>query len=176
MTWNTLIEEMNLEEIPFANDKLSYLDTHRIEVGESQVGTVDLSRVIGTTHPDYCGMTWGQLKPIPGTSQGDFINNIDVALQPLKRAVGNVQSLEQNPEYYFSSENKEHWSFYKINDDYYITAGNNRTIIGRMFLHLNSQEPLIHGVKITPAEFREEPAAEPEEVSVVSRLRAWFKI
>ncbi|WP_444907040.1 hypothetical protein ACJJIR_01330 [Microbulbifer sp. SSSA008] len=175
MTWNTLIEEMNLEEIPFANDELSYLDTQSIEVGECKVGAVDLTRVIGTTHPDYQGKTWGQLKPIPGTSKGDFMNNRNVAFQPLKRAIGNVQSLERNPEYYFSRENKEHWSFYKINDDYYISAGNNRTIIGRMFLHLNSQEPLIHGVEITPAKFRKEPVREPEKVSVISRLSAWFK-
>lgn len=167
---------MNLEETPFANDVLLYLDTQSIEVGESQMGSVDLSRVIGTTHQDYYGKTWWQLKPVLGTSSGDFINNRDVAFQPLKRAVGNIQSLERNPGYYFSSEQKEHWLFYKINDEYYISSGNNRTIIGRMFLHLNSQQPIIHGVKIIPAEFHKMPVAEPAKVSLISRLYAWFTI
>lgn len=175
MTWKTLIEEMTLEEIPFANDILLYLDTQSIEVGESQMGSVDLSRVIGTTHQDYCGKTWWQLKPVPGTSRCDFINNRDVAFQPLKRAIANINKLERNPEYYFSREQKEYWSFYKINDDYYISSGNNRTIIGRVFLHLNSQQPMIHGVKITPAKFRKEPVAETKKVSLISRLYKWFK-
>ncbi|MGO1500382.1 MAG: hypothetical protein ACTHWH_03745 [Marinobacter sp.] len=92
MSWNTFLEEMDLEAVPFSDDALSYLDTRSIDVEEPHVGSVDLSRVVGTTHPDYCGKTWGQLKPVPGTSEGDFINNWDVAFQGLKRAVGNVHS------------------------------------------------------------------------------------
>ncbi|AQU82653.1 MULTISPECIES: hypothetical protein [unclassified Halomonas] len=175
MSWNTLLEEMDLETVPFSDNTLSYLDKRNIDVGEPQVGSVDLSKVVGTTHPDYCDKTWGELKPIPGTSEGDFINNRDVAFQGLKRAVVNIQSLERNPDYYFSDEEKEHWSFYQIGDEYYISTGNNRTVIGRLFLHLNEQEEVVHGVRVTPAEFKKEPEVESEHLGLISRLMAWFR-
>ena len=175
VSWNTLLEEMDLEAVPFSDDVLLYLDARSIHVGEPQVSSVDLSKVVGTTHPDYCGKTWGQLKPVPGTSEGDFINNRDVAFQGLKRAVGNIQCLERNPEYYFSDEEKDHWSFYQIGDEYYISSGNNRTVIGRLFLHLNGQKEVVHGVVVTPAEYKTEPEVEPERIGLISRLMAWFR-
>ncbi|UTD55726.1 hypothetical protein [Halomonas sp. MS1] len=175
MSWNTFLEEMDLETVPFSDNTLSYLDRRSIDVGEPQVGSVDLSKVVGTTHPDYCGKTWGQLKPIPGTSGADFMNNRDVAFQGLKRAFGNVQSLERNPDYYFSYEEKDHWSFYQIGSEYYISSGNNRTVIGRLFLHLNGQEEVVHGVRVTPAEFKKEPEVEPVHLGFISRLMAWLR-
>ncbi len=68
----TLIEEMDVNDIPFFNDTLLYLDTQTIEVEKTRIGSVDLSRVVGTTHPDYHGKRWGQLKPIKGTSKGEL--------------------------------------------------------------------------------------------------------
>lgn len=175
MSWNTFLEGIDLEKMPFSDDVLSYLDTHSIDVGEPQVGSVDLSKVVGTTHPDYCGKTWGQLKPVLGTSEGDFINNRAVAFQGLKRAVGNVRALERNPNYYFSDEKKDHWSFYQIGDEYYISSGNNRTVIGRLFLHLNCREQVVHGVVITAAQFKKEPEIERESLSLIHRFVAWFR-
>lgn len=52
MSWNTLLEEMDLEALPFSDDVLLYLDARSIHVGEPQVSSVDLSKVVGTTHPD----------------------------------------------------------------------------------------------------------------------------
>jgi hypothetical protein len=152
---NTRIEDIDLQDLPFATDILNELDTQKIEVGTPSVGSVNLSKVVGTTHPDYFGKAWGELKPIPGTLGRDFVNNVQLNCPPLKRAYGNVKELDSNPQYYLNSEDKYHWSFYEIDGDYYISSGNNRTIIGRLFLHLNDREPIIHGVKVTPAKFKE---------------------
>jgi len=176
VSWNTFLEGVDLETVPFSDDVLSYLDARSIDVGDPQVGSVDLSKVVGTTHRDYCGKTWGQLKPVPGTSEADFISNRDVAFQGLKRAVGNIQSLERNPDYYVSDEEKDHWSFYQVGDEYYISSGNNRTVIGRLFLHLNGRKEIVHGVVVTPAELKKESEVEPEHLSLISRLIAWFRI
>ncbi|WHI45954.1 hypothetical protein ACJJIW_11660 [Microbulbifer sp. JMSA004] len=175
MAWNTFIEEISLENIPFSNDVLLFLERGKINVGEPKRGSVDLSKVVGTTHPDYCGKTWGQLKPIPGTSDGDFMNNREVALQGLKRAIVNVKALEKNPSYYFDDNEKTHWSFYQIDDKYYISSGNHRTVIGRLFLHLNNQEQLVHGVTITPAEFKKKSEIDHNSPSLISRFIAWIR-
>ena len=130
---NTRIEDIDLQDLPFATDILNELDTQKIEVGTPSVGSVNLSKVVGR----------------------DFVNNVQLNCQPLKHAYGNVKELDSNPQYYLNSEDKYHWSFYEIDGDYYISSGNNRTIIGRLFLHLNDREPIIHGVKVTPAKFKE---------------------
>lgn len=77
-----------------------------------------------------------------------------VGYQPLKRAVVNVQALEQCPSYYLSTDVKEHWSFYRIDGDYYIAEGNNRTVVGRYFLFANGLPPVVHGVAIADAVFQ----------------------
>ncbi|MGB0893582.1 MAG: hypothetical protein ACPGUD_04185 [Parashewanella sp.] len=60
--FNTLIEDINLEDLPFSTDLLSELNVQKIKVGASYIGSVNLSKVVGTTHPDYCEKTWGELK------------------------------------------------------------------------------------------------------------------
>ncbi|MFJ5454475.1 hypothetical protein HP572_21590 [Pectobacterium sp. PL64] len=151
MTLKTCIEEMDLSTLSFANDILRYLDEQEISLIEpAKISSVDLSKVVGTTHINYRGKTWGELKPVIGTSEGD-ISNIEVACQPLKRAVTNIYALEKKPEYYLTMEEKDDWSFIELNGEFYISEGNNRTVIGRFFLHLNDKPPIIHGVKVTTA-------------------------
>ncbi|MDY4348325.1 hypothetical protein [Pectobacterium brasiliense] len=151
MTLKTCIEEMDLSTISFANDTWRYLDKQEISlIGPTKISHVDLSKVVGTTHVNYRGKTWGELKPVIGTSEGDIFNT-EVACQPLARAVTNIHALEKKPEYYLTIEEKDSWSFIELNGEFYISEGNNRTVIGRFFLHLNQKPPIIHGVKVTTA-------------------------
>ncbi len=173
--WNTLVEVMDESNTPFFNDVLAYLDTKNISTVGSTYGCVDLSKVVGTTHSNYCEKTWGELKPVVGTSRGDIINDTNVVYQNLKRAVGNVKDLERNPDYYFSQEEKDHWSFYEIDGEYYIAEGNNRTVIGRFFLTLNHQTPVVHGVRIMQATYSTKTVAEQKKKGVVSSVFSWLK-
>ncbi len=56
----------------------------------------------------------GAVKAYKRYIERGVINNSDVESQLLKRAVGNVQDLEINPDYYFSNDKKDYWSFYEI--------------------------------------------------------------
>lgn len=145
---NTFIEDMESKDVPFFNDKLQYINTSKVIAIKQSIEDVNLSKVIGTSHPSYHGKTWGQLKPVPGSSSGDIFDP-EIAGQPLKRAVTLIHALEKNPEYYTDDSIKDEWSFYKLNDDYYIVEGNNRTVIARFFLHLNNIKPIIRNVKVT---------------------------
>ena len=140
MTWNTNIKEINLNEVPFSNDKLEFLNTSDIEIGEQYIGSVDLSLVVGTDHLDYAEKTQ------------------KVVFQNLKRATRNIVDLKKSPEYYFKQVKKKDWSFYKIDEQYFISKGNHRTVIGRFFFYLTSQKPVIHGVSITEAKLKAKAA------------------
>lgn len=176
MTWKTRIEDINLDTLPFANDILLYLDDTQISVtGPARFASVDLSKVVGTTHIDYAGRSWGQLKPIEGTSKGDFVNNMKISCQQLKRAIANVRCLESNPEYYFSTCEKDYWSFYEIEGNFYISQGNHRTVIGRFFLHYNDKEQIVHGVKVTTAAKKNDFQEAQNRPDIVSRIFRWVK-
>lgn len=151
----TRIEDLCLDAVPFAKDRLRRLSPGSIRELDRVVGTVDLSRVVGTMHSNYANRSWGDLKPVPGSLAGNIITDAAVAFQPLERATANVQALELNPDYYLSTDVKEHWSFYRIDDDYYIAEGNNRSVVGRYFLFANNLPPFVHGVTITEATFLE---------------------
>jgi len=147
----TLIEDIDLSTVPFADDVLTAFDAREFEFGERCIASVDLAKVAGTMHINYAGKTWGQLKPVPGTLSNWDITNIDIIHQPLKRASSNCKSLHSNPGYYLSDEKKEEWSFYKVGDQYFIAEGNNRTVIGRYFFHLNGLNSVVDGVAVTEA-------------------------
>lgn len=147
----TLIEDIDVSTVPFSSSRLVYLDQRNIVANSTSIRTVDLSKVRGTTHPDYAGLSWGELKPVPGTVHNP--TDPHVAIQPLKRAVSNCQQLVQNPKYYTSMGEKEYWSFYLIDDEYYVSNGNNRTVIARFFFHLNSLSPMVHGISVTTAKW-----------------------
>ena len=135
------IEQASLAVFPFANDRLAPL--HRMDIlvpGDGRLGSVDLTRVAGTTHPDYGGMPWGRLKP---QSDNDLCG--------LKRAMSAMRLLRGNPHYYLSRAPKPAWSFYEIYGQFFIIEGNHRTVVARFLLSLNQLPPIVHGVLITPA-------------------------
>ncbi|WP_228896884.1 hypothetical protein [Acidovorax sp. Leaf73] len=103
------------------------------------MGTVDLSQVAGTEHPDYYGSSWLELlgNP-PGRPSGR-----------LKRIHGGLLEMSSNPDYYLSTQKKSNWSFYLVNGKYYISCGTHRTIIGRFLLSCNGLPTVISGVGIT---------------------------
>lgn len=162
----TRIEDLCLEAVPFANDQLRGLSPRSIRRLNRFVGTVNLSRIVGTMHSNYAKRTWGELKPVPGSLAGNSITDTAVAFQPLSRATTNVRQLQLNPDYYLSADVKEQWSFYLIDGDYYIAEGNHRSVIGRYFLFANGLQPIVHGVTITEATFlaRDRPGSSGEEI------------
>lgn len=171
---DTLIENIDLSTVPFADVALDKFDPRNYEIGQSRLTSVDLAQVMGTTHPDYAGKTWGELKPVPGSLSNRDLANTKVAYQPLKRASNNCQLLHRNPEYYLSKERKEHWSFYRLGNQYFISSGNNRTVVGRYFLHLNGLSTLVHGVEVVDATPKPASDGKQESGTYLSKLRSWF--
>lgn len=126
-------------DFPFSDDRLRQLDLMecRLTRISTAIQSVDLSRVVGTVHPDYANYSWGRLMP---SLAGDGA---------LKRGQRGMRDLVNNPNYYLSPDHKQAWSFYQIGDDFYISEGNNRTVIARFFLYANKLPPIIHGVAVT---------------------------
>jgi hypothetical protein len=161
---------MESKDVPFFNDKLQHIDTSKVMIISQSIEDVDLSKVIGTSHPKYHGKTWGQLKPVPGSLRADIFD-INVADQPLRGAVALSDLLVRNPEYYIDDGIKDNWTFYKLNDDYYIVEGNNRTVIARFFFHLNNIEPIIRNVKVKIVTCSEKP----NKLSILDSIISFFK-
>lgn len=168
--WITDIENIDDTQFPFSDSVLTAFEDRNYEKGKSFIGTVNLDYVAGCWHPDYKGYTWRELKPVPGTLNGDR-NDPAVGNQILKRVIQAAQALEQNPIYYLDNEEKEHWSFYEYHGQYYIEAGMHRTVIGRYFLSVNNLPPMIRNVSITPCYDRVSDAPLPTYKNVDSPLR-----
>lgn len=139
MTYCTSIETIPACQFTFSRDLIEHFDTSRVASATKAVVTsVDLSRVIATTHRDYAGSTWGDLKPRASGSR----------VAPMKRQGANLSHLRQNPHYYLGESEKEHWSFLRLGDDYIIESGNHRTVYGRFFLAANDLANVVHGVSV----------------------------
>lgn len=67
----------------------------------------------------------------------------------MKRGWARVRQMRENPMYYLEKSEKEHWSFSKVGEDYFVTEGNHRTILARFLLSLNGLPAIVHGVAIT---------------------------
>ncbi|MDD9158396.1 hypothetical protein PVK64_19715 [Aliivibrio sp. S4TY2] len=148
MLLKTRIEDMTIDCSPAASQKLCYFNFKIFSSESISYEDVNLSSVVGTCHPKYGNKTWFDLKPVPGSLRGDFINNISVSKQLMRGAIENVRQLEKNPDYYLSSVQKEEWSFYKVGNNYYIKEGNNRTVVARFFFLLNDLDPVIKNVRV----------------------------
>lgn len=168
-----MIEDMPAAAAPFAGDRLSHFDGEEIAYGNTYVGAVDLSRVAGTTHPDYAGKTWGELKPVPGSLRNE-LTDMAVICQPLKRAPGNLIALDNNPDYYETADAKDYWSFYLLDGEYYVAEGNNRTVIGRFYFHVAGKPPIVQGVKITEAFRKKQPVQDVPKKSWGARAAAFL--
>jgi len=103
------------------------------------MGTVDLSQVAGTEHPDYYGSSWLELLgDPPGRPSGR-----------LKRVYGGLLEMSSNPDYYLSNQKKSNWNFYLVDGKYYVSSGTHRTVIGRFLLSCNGLPAIVAGVGIT---------------------------
>lgn len=164
---NTNFEAVLQADMPaFASQRLVRFDEQEsrenvIQVAHLENARVDLSLVAGTEHPDYYGSTWSELI---GHPQGH-----DRSV--LKRLNLNLQQLAASAEYYLSEDKKEHWSFYLLDGQYFISSGNHRTVLGRFLLELNGLPPIVHGVSVTV--LRRTPAVQvqaPAPPSIRQRL------
>lgn len=102
-------------------------------------GTVDLREVVGTTHPDYDGLTWQELLGNPEAPESSLMKRMRRALR----------DLEVSPEDYTSRERKEHWSFTRVGAAYYVTEGMHRTVVGRFLLESHGLPRIVHGVAVS---------------------------
>ena len=146
---------LNLEQIPseqfsFQKDRLALLNRGDIhEISGGSIGSVDLTKVVGATHPNYGGLDWGTLKPVEDRDQCYLSRSKDI-----------LSNLKKTPEYYLSQEKKQGWAFLKIGDEYYIDEGVHRTVLARLFLSANQLPQVIHGVTITEAIWKDKVKAE----------------
>lgn len=121
-------------------------------------GLVDLAKVCGTDHCDYYGSTWLELLP----SNPDDYEHLEYWSRlahegKMKRGWNCIKELRNNPNYYIDRSPKEHWSFAKVGENYFVTQGNHRTVVGRFFLSLNNLPTLVHGVSITEIQIPQKP-------------------
>lgn len=119
-----------------------------------QRASVDLSRVVGTEHPDYFEHTWIELLGDPPGG----------ASAHLKRISARLDDLNRDPEYYLRDDAKDHWSFYLIDGFYYVSSGMHRTVIGRFALECNGYPPIVDGVAVTELKFQTSPTGIGEEL------------
>jgi hypothetical protein len=129
---------------PFAHDRLERFSEFELREKvavriHQRNGTVDLSQVAGTEHPDYYGSSWLELlgNP-PGRPSGR-----------LKRVHGGLLEMASTPEYYLSNHEKDNWSFYLVDGRYYVSCGTHRTVIGRFLLACNGLPTVVSGVGVT---------------------------
>lgn len=153
----TNIEDLEIHEIPFSPDVLSNFTATNYELVSSRKGSVDLSKVVGCTHPRYAGLSWGILKPSKMDVYGDLADP-DFENQTLKRARLRMRDLKETPEYFLSFIEKEYWSFAEIDGLFYVTEGVHRSVIARYFFHLNGLPPIVHGVAIAKMKRKSEEA------------------
>jgi hypothetical protein len=128
----------------FAHERLERFSEFelRSELAErkhQRYGIVDLSLVVGTEHPDYHGSSWLELlgNP-PGRPAGR-----------LKRIHSGLLEMASTPDYYLSNDEKDNWSFYLVNEQYYVSTGMHRTVIGRFLLACNDLPTVVSGVAVT---------------------------
>ncbi len=174
MELRTDIHAVLAERMPaFANDVLvpfsEYdLRPQTLERRPMQNQIVDLSRVIGTMHPDYSGYTWLELLGGGNATSTPQLKRID-------KAMSNAQS---NPDYYSSALTKDEWYFYLVDGRYYIGEnGNHRTVLARFLLACNGMPTTVSGVHVTELillKAESEPLAEPTSLGWGARLRNFF--
>jgi hypothetical protein len=142
---NTDIRALIESSMPsFAHERLERFSEFelRSELSErrhQRNGSVDLSLVVGTEHPNYHGSSWLELlgNP-PGRPAGR-----------LKRIHGGLLEMVSTPDYYLSNDEKDNWSFYLVNGRYYVSTGMHRTVIGRFLLACNDCPTVVSGVAVT---------------------------
>jgi hypothetical protein len=163
----------------FANERMEHFDYSTFHgvprtTTPASEGSVDLTRVRGTVHSDYSGSTWLELLP---TNPDDF-THLEYWERlghegKMKRGWRCLRAMRENPTYYLNEEEKEHWGFYKIGSDYYISEGNHRTVVARFLLALNERPEIVRGVSVT--EFHiQSTAPNRRRGGLWERVRGWI--
>lgn len=95
--------------------------------------SVPVSKIVGSGHPNYrIGIAWGEF------------------LEKGERITSAIRQVDANPEYYYSKENKDHFSFLRIGDEYYITAGNHRAVLAKFLFFLDGRyDENVFGADVT---------------------------
>jgi hypothetical protein len=128
----TLLEKVSETQISFKNDVIEKFTEHDLprdfiseEYWEDNA-IIPVSKIIGTQHPDYIGLTWEEL------------------LHKGKRMYINLPLAEENPGYYYSDEKKlPTMSFNKYRDLYYVSGdGNHRSAIAKFLFHFSGETHL----------------------------------
>ena len=131
------LEILGLSELPlFAdlfledfNKRLRDEDDFVVEIETISNTNIDLSKVVGTTHPDYINMTWSKL------------------LTNAKRIKLNLNSFQHDPMQYIENHCKG-IKFCCFDEDHlYIEAGNHRTCIALFHLH-GQGNSILHGPQL----------------------------
>lgn len=93
-------------------------------------GSVNVFRIVGTTHPTYQNKTW------------------DWMIRNAKKISSNLMEYEKNPGYYLQTAKKGDLSYITMDGlDFYIGQGNHRSTIARFDFHYRGITTL-HGVSI----------------------------
>lgn len=104
------------------------IDPYVYEQVDQRSVSVPLSRICGSDHPNYAGRTWR------------FI------LEDAERISRNLQEAIDNPDYYTNHaqclSDSDEIAYVKINDDYYVEAGNHRTTISKFLLPMYGRDIL----------------------------------
>ncbi|EOK5922022.1 MULTISPECIES: hypothetical protein [Vibrio harveyi group] len=138
----TKFTHVEVAELPFARRVLylgSVINKEKLMDEEGKhwhITDVYLPDVVGSLDPRHAGRTWLALFPCADAPYG------------LERGQRYAQYLHNNPDYYFSEEEKRNWFLCNIDGELYIDDGHHRTVIGRVFLEANGFEPVIKGVLI----------------------------
>ncbi len=164
---NTNLRALLESSLPsFAHERLERfsefeLRSELVERKHQGHGSVDLSLVVGTEHPDYHGNSWLELL---GNPPGHPCGR-------LKRIHGGLLKLASTPDYYVSTDKKDGWSFYLVNGQYYVSSGMHRTVIGRFLLACNDLPTVVSGVAVTELMLRRPvPVSAPTKEGCIRRL------
>ncbi|TOF62790.1 hypothetical protein [Vibrio parahaemolyticus] len=117
---------------------LKKFDWHDYEYDGEIIESVDLRKIVGTSHCNYYGKTWAQLIP-----------KVEDEYYVLKRANQNLEDLAHNPTFYLPESKPLTISLAKLDNNYYILNGNHRSIIGCAFLLKNDLPPILHDISVS---------------------------
>ena len=131
-TSETLLERVTKTQISFKNniiEKFTEHDLPRDFISEEyweDNANIPVSKIVGTQHPDYIGLTWEEL------------------LHKGKRMHINLPLADENPGYYYSDEKKlPTMSFNRYKDLYYVSGdGNHRSAIAKFLFYFSGSTHL----------------------------------
>lgn len=108
------------------------------DIGFRYNDSVDLSQVVGMSHCQYAGLTWGELVGDETAGRPPGLKRLDCCLQ----------ELADNPSYYLTRDVKKDWVFFKAGNEYFVANGHHRTVVGRLVLELNRLPTTVYGAQV----------------------------